>query len=473
MGYGHAVVAGGSLAGLAAARALAETFDTVTLIERDDYPPTGQGFRRGVPQARHTHVLLEGGQRALERLFPGLAHDMRGAGAHPIGVPQDLRWLNTRGWFTRVPSKRHMFSLSRELIDHLVRQRLAATRNVTIAAGCTVTGLLSAPAGVRGVRLARTDGSVEDMAADLVVDATGRNTRTPHWLTELRYQPPKETRINASLAYASRRYRIPNSFEGEWKAVYLQAKPPNQRRGAVLFPIEDNRWIVTLGGVGTGPDRPPTDEAGFLEFARSLRSPLIYEAIRDAEPLTGITAYQRTENRRRHYNKLRRWPDRLIVIGDAACAFNPIYGQGMTVAAQTALTLQHALREAAPHQPGFARKTQRAIARCGDPAWLIATGEDLRYPHTTGATAGPATRLTHRWLDRVTAAANTDPVVTAAFFDVLQLLAPPTSLFRPAIARRALRPRPSQRITLNGATDVSEAAENSPAPHDQNTTTIH
>jgi 2-polyprenyl-6-methoxyphenol hydroxylase-like FAD-dependent oxidoreductase len=470
MGYGHAVVAGGSIAGLAAAQALADTFDTVTLIERDDYPPTGQGFRRGVPQARHTHVLLEGGQRALEQLFPGLTRDLSGAGAHRIGVPQDLRWLNTCGWFTRVPSKRHMFSLSRELMDHLVRQRLTATANVTIAAGCTVTGLLPDATGVGGVRLTRADGSVADVAADLVVDATGRNTRTPHWLAELGYRPPKETRINASLAYASRRYRIPDGFDGDWKAVYLQAKPPNQRRGAVLFPIEDNRWIVTLGGidgvggVGTGPDRPPTDEAGFLDFAASLRSPLIYEAIRHAEPLTDITAYRRTENRRRHYDKLRRWPDRLIVVGDAACAFNPIYGQGMTVAAQTALTLQHALRESSPHQPGFTRKTQRAIARCGDPAWLIATGEDLRYPHTTGATAGPATRLTHRWLDRVTAAANTDPIVTAAFFDVLLLLAPPTSLFRPAIAWRALRPRQPQRTTLNGAPDVSDAHENSAFP---------
>jgi 2-polyprenyl-6-methoxyphenol hydroxylase-like FAD-dependent oxidoreductase len=441
MGYGHAVVAGGSLAGLAAAQALAATFNTVTVVERDSYPPTGEGFRRGVPQARHLHALLEGGQQALEQLFPGLSRDLRRAGAHWLGTPEDVRLLNARGWCTRFPARRHLFSLSRELLDHTIRQRLITTPNVTIVGGCTVTGLLPDAAGVRGVRVMRGDGSVEDLAADLVVDATGRNTRTPQWLADLGYQPPPETRIDASLAYATRRYRIPDGFHADWKVAYLLAKPPQQRRMGVLIPVEGNRWIVTLAGAGGEADRPPTDEAGFLEFASSLRSPLISETIRHAEPLTDITGYRRTDNRRRHYDKLRRWPERLIVVGDAACAFNPVYAQGMSVAAQTALALHDTLRERSPHQPGFARKTQRTIARCGDAAWLIATGEDLRYPITTGATAGPATRLTHRWLDHVTYVANTDPKVNAALIDVMVLVAPPTTLFRPSIAWRALRQR--------------------------------
>jgi 2-polyprenyl-6-methoxyphenol hydroxylase-like FAD-dependent oxidoreductase len=442
MGYGHAVVAGGSLAGLAAAQALAESFDAVTVLERDDYPPGGQGFRRGVPQARHLHGLLEGGQHALEQLFPGLSRDLRRAGAHWLGTPEDLRLLNAAGWCTRFPARRHFFCLSRELLDHLVRQRLTAPPNVTILAGCTVTGLLPNPAdaqGVSGVRLTRADGSTEELDADLVVDATGRNTRTPHWLADLGYQPPPETRIDAHLAYATRRYQIPDSWGADWKVAYLLPKAPQHRRMGVLMPIEGDRWIVTLAGAGGERDRPPTDEAGFLDFARSLRSPLIYQTIRHAQPLTDITGYQRTENRRRHYDKLRRWPERLIVVGDAACAFNPVYAQGMSVAAQTALALQHTLRRRSPHQPGFARKIQHTIARCGDAAWLIATGEDLRYPSTTGASAGPATWLTHRWLDRVTSAANTDPTVNAALIDVISLTAPPATLFRPSIAWRALR----------------------------------
>jgi 2-polyprenyl-6-methoxyphenol hydroxylase-like FAD-dependent oxidoreductase len=434
MGYGHAVVAGGSMAGLTAAQALAETFDTVTLVERDDQPATGERYRRGLPQARHLHALLEGGHRALQQLFPGIEDDLHRAGAHWIGVPEDMCWMNAQGWCTRFPARRHLFSLSREFLDHLVRQRLTANPNVRTIDGCAVTGLLPDRTGVRGVRITRADGSVEELSADLVVDATGRNTRTPHWLAELGYRPPPETRIDASVAYASRRYRIPDGFDADWKVAYLLPKPPEHRRMGVLAPVEGDRWMVMLSGAGGDRDRPPTDEPGFLEFARSLRSPLIYETIRDAEPVSEITAFQRTENRRRHFEKLRRWPDRLLVLGDAACAFNPIYAQGMSVAAQTALALQGILRRTSPGQAGFAGDAQRAIARCGDAAWLIATGEDLRYPTTTGASAGPATRLTHRWLDRVTSAAGTDPVVNAALVDVLGLLARPATLFRPSLA---------------------------------------
>jgi hypothetical protein len=253
---------------------------------------------------------------------------------------------------------------------------------------------------------------------------------------------PPETRIDASLAYACRRYRIPDGFDGDWKVAYLLPKPLRERRMGVLVPLEGNRWMVGLAGAGGEHDRPPTDEAGFLEFARSLRSPLIYEAIRQAEPLTDITGYQRTANHRRHYEKLRRWPEGLVVVGDAACAFNPVYAQGMSVAAQTALALRGALRERSPHRPGFGKKAQRAIARCGDAAWLAATGEDLRYPTTTGASAGPATRLAHHWLDRVVSAATTDRVVNAALIDVMMLVAPLNTLFRPALAWRILRTRP-------------------------------
>jgi 2-polyprenyl-6-methoxyphenol hydroxylase-like FAD-dependent oxidoreductase len=439
MGYGHAVVTGGSVAGLAAAQALAGTFDTVTLLERDRYPATGDGFRRGVPQARHTHILMEGGQRALQHLFPGLEDDLRRAGAHRIGTPEDVRLLSARGWCTQFPARRHLLSLSRELLDHLVRQRLTATPNVKIIDRCAVTGLLPGPTGVRGVRLARADGSLEELDADLVVDATGRNTRTPDWLAQLGYGSPPQTRIDASLAYATRRYRIPDGYHADWKVTYLLAKPPRYQRIGALFQLEGNRWTVTL--CGAGGDRPPTDEAGFLEFARSLRSPLIYDTIRHAEPLSDISAFQRTENRRRHYEKLHRWPDGLIVLGDAACAFNPIYGQGMSVAAQTALALQHTLRHSAPDQPGFAKKMQRTIARCVDAAWLIATGEDLRYPTTTGASAGPATWLAHRWLDRVASAATIDRTVNAALVDVIALVAPPSALFRPSLAWHTLRTR--------------------------------
>ena len=214
----------------------------------------------------------------------------------------------------------------------------------------------------------------------------------------------------------------------------------------ILFPIEGNRWMVTLQGAGG--DNPPTDEQGFLDFARSLRSPVISEAIRDATPLTPAVAFANTANRRRHYEKLDRWPERFVAMGDSACAFNPVYGQGMSVAAQTAVILDQRLaRHTARHSnlDGFARPMQRKVADAGKAAWMIATGDDLRLPATTstnGAGAGTMTRLQHAYLDRVLATATHDEKVLAAVMDAFFLLAPPESLFRPSIVRRALRRRP-------------------------------
>ncbi|WP_395110176.1 FAD-dependent oxidoreductase [Actinomadura sp. SCN-SB] len=193
-------MAGGSIAGLATAQALAETFDTVTLVERDGYPPRGEGFRRGVPQARHLHALWEGGQRALEQLFPGLTLDLRRVGAHQIGAPEDLRWLNARGWCIQFAPRPDIVCL----LDHTVRQRLTATPNVTILNGWPVTGLLPDATGVRGVHLTCADGSAGEHDVDLVVDATGRNTRTPALAGRTRRLPATRDRIHASPTYASR-----------------------------------------------------------------------------------------------------------------------------------------------------------------------------------------------------------------------------------------------------------------------------
>ena len=214
----------------------------------------------------------------------------------------------------------------------------------------------------------------------------------------------------------------------------------------ILFPIENNRWMVTLQGAGG--DHPPTDEHGFLDFARSLRSPAIFEAIRDAKALTPAVAFANTANRRRHYEKMRRWPDGFVAMGDSACAFNPIYGQGMSVAAQTAVALDERLAtHLRRHRTlqGFARQMQRQVAKSGKAAWMIATGDDLRLPTTTstaGAGANAMTRFQHRYLDRVLAAATHDEVVLAAVMKAFFLLSPPESLFRPSIVGRAMRRRP-------------------------------
>jgi 2-polyprenyl-6-methoxyphenol hydroxylase-like FAD-dependent oxidoreductase len=301
---------------------------------------------------------------------------------------------------------------------------------------------------VSGVRLHGRDcdaGATAALRADLVVDATGRRSRLPEWLNQIGFERPAETRIDAALSYASRIYRRPPGSR-DWKGAFLQAQPPTTGRMAVMFEVEDDRLLLTVQGIGG--DHPPRDEAGFLDFTRSLRSPVIYETIRDAEPLSPIVGFANTANRWRHYERLRRWPERLLAVGDSACAFNPVYGQGVTVAAQTAVRLDDALaRRRDRSLDGFATAFRRDVAAAGKPAWMIATGDDLRYPSTTGATANAMLRMQHRYLDRVMAAATTDEAAMAALTDALFLLARPESLFKPSVMWRVLRhgsPRPTE-----------------------------
>ncbi|MGH9136170.1 MAG: NAD(P)/FAD-dependent oxidoreductase [Acidimicrobiales bacterium] len=448
--YDHAVVLGGSMAGLVTAQALSRHFRRVTVVERD-HLPAGPAARAGVPQGRHLHALLPGGADALETLLPGYADGLLGAGAVPLAVPTDMLWLNPAGWVTRFPVRHRMLSASRELIEWHTRRLVMATPEITVLDGHNVADLCVSEDGSRviGVTVVETDaagsashGPVETLPAELVVDATGRRSRLPGWLERLGYERPAETRINAHLAYATRIYRRPDGDRG-WKAIYIQSRPSESSRMGIMFPIEGDRWILTVQGAGD--DRPPTDGAGFDEFTASLRSSAIHDALRDAEPLTAPVGFANTANLRRHYDKARRWPERLLAVGDSACTFNPVYGQGMSVAAQTAVALdaqltKHARRHAT--LDGFVRPMQRRVAKTGNAAWMIATGDDLRMATTTGAKASTVTRMQHRYLDRVLAAATTDETVLAAAMQAFFLLAPPTVLFRPSILARALRSRP-------------------------------
>lgn len=439
----EAIVVGGSMAGLLTARVLAEHFTRVTIVERDSLPD-GPAFRKGVPQSRHLHVLLARGRTVFGQLFARIDEELIAAGAVPVEWPRDVLWLTARGWCARFATDIRILCASRELLEWSVRRRLAALDQVRFLTGHEVTDLVASAdlRQVTGVRLrarpsaAGETGPVEMLSAGLVVDASGRQSHAPDWLAALGYERPAETRINAFLGYASRFYAVPPDVHADWRALLLQGEPTGNRRGGALFPVEGNRWLVTLAGVGR--DYPPTDEAGFLAFARSLRSPLLYDAIRDAEPLTPIHGYQRTENQRRFYERLARQPEHFLVTGDALCAFNPVYGQGMTAAAQGALVLDRLLRERAGDLTGLPQRFQREVATVNAAAWLMATGEDLRYPTTEGGERNMGTRLTHRYFDRVIGAATRDAHVNLAFLNVLQLVAPPTTLFRPGILAPAL-----------------------------------
>ncbi len=430
----HAIVIGGSMAGLMAARVLSGQFDRVTIVDRDTLPPEAR-FRDGVPQSRHLHALLRRGLDELELLFPGIESELVAAGAVRLTTLDFLR-LTPAGWARRFDGPA-LVAASRELIEWTVRRRTLACPNVRVLHQHEVAGLLGSAdsSSVTGVHLSpRRGGETTMLHGDFVVDASGRGSKTPEWLDALGYQKPKETVINSFLGYSSCAFAIPSGFRAGWKVLMVSDRPPDMPRAGVLAPIEGNRWMVSLGGYGR--DYPPTDREGFMEFARSLRSDMLHRAIKDAEPVTRVSGFRSTMNRRRHFDKMERWPERFLVVGDAACAFNPIYGQGMSVAAITAGALQRSAGTLL--ERGSARRMQAQVAAASMGAWVIATGADVRYPTTVGRQPGAVDRIMQRYLNRVVEVATQDALVNEAFIRVVNLLDPPTALMRPAVAWRAV-----------------------------------
>jgi flavin-dependent dehydrogenase len=447
----HAVVIGGSIAGLLAGRVLSDHFDRVTIVERDRFPETPVP-RRGLPQERHLHILLARGRNTIAQLFPGIGDELIEAGAEVLDAGGDIAWLTPAGWGTRFRAEIQSFACSRSLLDWIIRRRLSVVRNVAVIEETDVVGLRLATHDARVAEVvvrerdATAAGRVErTIPTDLVVDASGRSSRTPEWLESLGFERPEETMVNAHLGYASRLYKRPRDAPADWKCLYLQAAPPDRTRAGVVFPIEGGRWTVTLGGIGG--DHPPTDEAGFLEFMRSLPSQRLFEAVAGAEPLSPIVGYRATENRWRHYERMSRRPERLLVLGDAACTFNPVYGQGMTMAALAALALDESLRRQRAQRTGtldgMAGRFQRALARINKAPWVLATSEDFRSPIVEGARPGLSSRVMHRYLDRLVAHTTRDADLRKVFLGVLHMIDPPAALYRPStICKVLLRPRP-------------------------------
>ncbi|TCC66055.1 2-polyprenyl-6-methoxyphenol hydroxylase-like oxidoreductase [Kribbella pittospori] len=439
---GHAVVIGGSMAGILTARVLSDRFDQVTIIERDRLPD-GPEVRKGVPQTRHLHAFWAGGMEVVERLLPGVGNDLIAAGAVPLGLPTEMAWLTPSGrWSQAFPASQRIVSSTRALLEWTVRSHVEKLTNLRFFTEHEVTGLNVRPPGeLAGLRLRdRRSGATAELPADLVVDASGRGSRLPEWLEDAGFAAPEESTIDSFLGYATRMFEIPAGFSARWNAVYLQPAPPVHSRGGIMFPIEGNRWVLTL--IGGGGDYPPTDEQGFRDFAASLRSSLLSEVIEVAEPASPIWGYRRTSNRRRHYEKLA-MPGRLLVIGDSLCAFNPSYGQGMTVAAKEAELLTGILEDcrSSADLPRALEGAQAVIATRVKGSWMLATGSDLRYPTTVGATQTRMDKVVNKYLDRVLAAVPVDPTVSAAFLRVLNLIDEPQALFSPRLMPRVLRTR--------------------------------
>lgn len=453
LGERHAIVIGGSMAGLLAARVLADYVGRVTIIDRDTFPMAPE-HRKGVPQSHHAHALLGRGQMILSQLFPGLIDDLRADGALAVRNVVPVVIVSPAGKLPSEPMADEFVAFSRFRLEWHVRQRLRARPDVQLIENTDVLCLLATPDGsaVTGVYVQRRgdEATPEALHADLVVDASGRFSKAPAWLEELGYTAPPEERINSGLAYASRFYQKPDDFPADWQGIIINGRAPDNPRAGLILPIENNIWHVTVGGFAN--NAPPTDEEGFLAWARLLPDPSIYEALRVAKPLSPIRGYRTPENRLRHFEQLPRQPQRFIAIGDSVCAFNPIYGQGMTVSAMDAMTLADCLqKEQGDFSPEFVRHFQRELAKTVAAPWLVSTGEDLRWPGVKLSGARPrfTTGLLHRYMDLVLRQATEDPIVTGAYLAVISMFAPPLSLMQPRVLARvmagalgrALRPR--------------------------------
>ncbi|MCV2488223.1 hypothetical protein OF117_02505 [Geodermatophilus sp. YIM 151500] len=439
----RAVVVGASMAGLLAARVLADHFEQVLVVERDRLADAPE-HRRGVPQDWQPHLVLGRGRRVIERLLPGYGDELRAAGAVPMRLPADLLMLNPCGWVDRRAPGWEALSASRPLLEATVRRRLRAEPRVAVLDGHDVTALIASPDGraVTGVTARPVDGpdGAIELDADLVVDASGRGSRAVAWLGDLGFAAPAREHIGSGTTYSSRLFRIPDDFAADWKAVMLTTRPPSIRRSGSLFAVEGGRWLVTL--TGTGGERAPSDEDGWRAYARSLRDPVLAEAIEDAEPLSPVRVHRGTSNRRWHFERMRRRPERFVVLGDAACVFNPVYGQGITVAALAAETLDACLRRRGPAGlDALAGRFQRRLARVTASPWMQSTGEDLRFPTTTGTRPNALLRAQYRYLDRLGLAVTQDPSVADVCIRVYGMLERPSALFGPRLLLAAARAR--------------------------------
>ena len=434
---GHAIVIGGSIAGLITARVLSEFFEQVTILERDEIEDR-PAIHKSVPQGHHLHALLNGGQQVLADLYPGFTNDLRGLGANRVAVGRDVVWYLPDGKaFSATGSIRepfdvglHGYCASRGLIEYVIRRRTQEVPRIHAETGRAVRELLSRNGRISGVRCA--DGrSVE---GDLVVDASGRASHAARWLVAAGRSEPRKTTIGVDTAYSTANFRVPEWYDGE-SIVFITGPAPQFTRRCYLIRIENGSLLVSL--IGRFGDCPPTDREGFLAFAKELHSDLAWRIIKDGEQLSPIAHHRFQASVQNHYEELSS-VERFIAIGDALCTFNPIHAQGMSAAARQAGALreilsQHLFRE--PELDRLAGAFYSKAAELNGTPWNLAAAFDFAFPQTRGARPAGAEERTRYFaiLDRLQAV---DPEIRRLMIEVFHLVKPLSMLLEEPIQSR-------------------------------------
>jgi 2-polyprenyl-6-methoxyphenol hydroxylase-like FAD-dependent oxidoreductase len=427
----RAVVVGASVSGLLTARVLADGFDRVTVVERDDLPDEPVA-RDGAPQTRHPHLLQGSGRRILDRLFPGFGDEFVAAGGLVIDASSDFNLYDEDGYVAHPRSRMPLYAGSRPLMEYVLRERVSAIDGVRVLDGCRVTDYRLDDAGETVTGVATTAASQPTLPADLTVDATGRASRTPRWLETQGYPSPEVAEVTVDLAYSTVTVdRDPD----DRRAFWAPTSPPYTRGGGTL-PIEGDRRQLLVTGVHG--DDPPTEIDAVRSFASTLQITELDEILQRHEILSEDVAYYPfPSNRRRYYERLDRFPDGFLVVGDAIASYNPVYGQGMSVAAFHALAIHRALADGGLCD--LAGRFFDEVEPVIDTAWLMAVGADFQFPQTTGPKPRGA-GLAGWYLSRLTRKAHTDRELAERLFRVIMMEEPPTSLFRPGVLGRVIKP---------------------------------
>lgn len=397
--------------------------------------------------------------------------ELRESGAPRVGLPADLvHWQNGR-WFRRLPASTYLYTGSRAQLEQLVRRRVLANPAITTVEATSVIGLWGDASRVRGVRLRErgedTRQEERTLEADLIVDASGRGTKAPQWLSAIGAQPAHEESIDTGLAYASRLYRDTSGTLGTASLGYYVIANPSQVYGAVVLPLEDGRYLATLSGLRG--DEPPTNEEEFTAYAKKLPHPFVHEWLCEAEPQSPVFGFRQTANIRRRYDLPGRRPEGFLAIGDALCTFNPVYGQGMAVAAMSALALRDTLADR--RRTPTTRRMQQTLLTASQQAWTISAGADKAMPGARGnaVTTRAAERPVNWYLQRIQERSPGDPVVSRAFRSVLTLTRPVTALFTPKLAQAILlgqvSPTPAEPPMTQETTGTAATHHNNATRH--------
>jgi 2-polyprenyl-6-methoxyphenol hydroxylase-like FAD-dependent oxidoreductase len=424
----RAIVIGGSVAGVLAARVLSEHFAHVTVLERD---ALSEEVREGVPQAQHAHGLLAGGLAALESLFPGFAEAARTRGGKVVDVGEFASWTIDGVQLPSMQTGLRGLLMSRVRLEQLLRQRLSHYGNVALRPNARVSALTGHAWQITGVRL----DSGQELPADLVVDASGRSSDVPRMLRRFGLKPPSEERVKMELRCTSCVVtRKAQHLEGRDGYVYTPTAPVP--RGGSALALGEDRYLVTL--IGYLGAHAPRSYRGMIEFARALPDRTLYTLLRDAEPIGEPVELRHPGSVRVRYDRMRHRPRGLLALGDAFCSINPAYGYGMTIAALEVHALRRALGHAEPRT--LAQRFFSEAARIVDIPWSMVAGADFEFDGARGTEPPPHPSI-RAYFKRALRAALGDSAVALAVYRVMHLIDPPSALFAPNLVGSVLGQR--------------------------------